>query len=294
MNLLTKHKATESFYIHLHFLLFRTKPPPTISTFLQLHTIARPLNMSVNANSERTFELLHDQMYTLAAECTDESVAESQKIARGLLNHAELPMLYRVRAHINLAGGEHKYVWHAQEAVRWVEKGIEWLGGGPGIDGLMEEAQGTLRRATRTRRNQEAAYARWVAKGRPGGGYRYGEKDEDNKDEEDEEEEEEEKKKKEDEEDEKDEDEDEEDDKEDEKNEEGDGKFGLVVSELTLLTRPSRHQEHYRQQRGFHRRNQQRRCPRFRQGGPGRGRGSSRARHLRRKREWPLRLTGCV
>jgi hypothetical protein len=106
-------------------------------------------------HSEMDMAAFHDQMMALAHENTPESSKEAYGIAELLLECAELPLAFRVRARIVLACGKTAYLHHAQEAVRFAEKGREIYGPGKtsesrvAVEGLLWEARETLRRAER-------------------------------------------------------------------------------------------------------------------------------------------------
>lgn len=82
-----------------------------------------------HTNKEAVFEALWKEMERLAKSGVKAEGDEARRIAHHLISYAELPMLYRIRAHMALACGKHSYVWHAQEAVRLATKSIEtdWL-----------------------------------------------------------------------------------------------------------------------------------------------------------------------
>ncbi|KAH0379491.1 hypothetical protein KCU92_g8139, partial [Aureobasidium melanogenum] len=94
-------------------------------------------------NKEVVFEALWTHMERLAKSGDKADGVESRRIADQLISHAELPLLYRIRAHMTLACGNDSYVWHAQEAVRLAEKSIALLGSGtePGEELSEEQAQ---------------------------------------------------------------------------------------------------------------------------------------------------------
>ncbi|THX33427.1 hypothetical protein D6D12_01555 [Aureobasidium pullulans] len=89
-------------------------------------------------------------MMALAEENTAQSVTEAHEIAHLLLEHAELPLAIRARAHIVLSSGKTNYLHHAQEAVRIAQKGRDIFGPGStpeakaAVDGLLKKA-GTLK-----------------------------------------------------------------------------------------------------------------------------------------------------
>ncbi|CAD0100995.1 unnamed protein product [Aureobasidium mustum] len=122
---------------------------------------ARHQNHSSHEHSEMVMATLHDQMMTLAYEKNPQSTEEAENIAHMLLERAELPLAFRVRAHIVLACGKTDYLHHAQEAVRFAEMGREIFGPGktPGfkaaVEDLLWEARETLRRAERDMKELE-------------------------------------------------------------------------------------------------------------------------------------------
>ena len=103
----------------------------------------------------------HGQMMTLAYENTPQSTEEAHDIAHMLLERAELPLAFRVRAHIVLASGKTDYLHHAKEAVRFAEMGREIfdLGKTPeskaAVEDLLWEAREALRRAERDMKELE-------------------------------------------------------------------------------------------------------------------------------------------
>ncbi|THZ65535.1 hypothetical protein D6C86_01883 [Aureobasidium pullulans] len=110
---------------------------------------------SIHENSEAVMAAFHDKMMALAEENTAQSATEAHEIAHLLLEHAELPLAIRARAHIVLSSGKTNYLHHAQEAVRIAQKGRDIFGPGStpeakaAVDGLLWEAEGMLRRAER-------------------------------------------------------------------------------------------------------------------------------------------------
>lgn len=110
---------------------------------------------SIHENSEKVMAAFHDKMMALAEENTAQSATEAHEIAHLLLEHAELPLAIRARAHIVLSSGKTNYLHHAQEAVRIAQKGRDIFGPGStpeakaAVDGLLWEAEGMLRRAER-------------------------------------------------------------------------------------------------------------------------------------------------
>lgn len=98
----------------------------------------------VDENSEATHRYHHDQMMSLHDEDTETSRAESERIARRLIAHAELPLVLRVHAHMILAAGDGEYLWHANEAVRVAKRGIEWFGEQEAASELLAKAEAVL------------------------------------------------------------------------------------------------------------------------------------------------------
>jgi len=98
---------------------------------------------SIHENSEKVMAAFHDKMMALAEENTAQSATEAHEIAHLLLEHAELPLAIRARAHIVLSSGKTNYLHHAQEAVRIAQKGRDIFGPGStpeakaAVDGLL-------------------------------------------------------------------------------------------------------------------------------------------------------------
>lgn len=109
----------------------------------------------VGQNSEAVFQALFEQMMTHHRTATEAGAAKADEIALDLIKHAELPLLFRVRAHMVPASGNNaEYMWHAREAVRVAEMGISLFGEGHGSStggpaALLADARETLRRAER-------------------------------------------------------------------------------------------------------------------------------------------------
>ncbi|CAD0013264.1 unnamed protein product [Aureobasidium pullulans] len=82
---------------------------------------------SIHENSEKVMAAFHDKMMALAEENTAQSATEAHEIAHLLLEHAELPLAIRARAHIVLSSGKTNYLHHAQEAVRIAQKAVTFL-----------------------------------------------------------------------------------------------------------------------------------------------------------------------
>lgn len=123
-------------------------------------------NHSSHEHSEMVMATFHDQMIALADKNTPESVEKADKIAHMLLKRAELPLAFRVRAHIVLACGKKAYLHHAKEAVRFAEMGREIYGPGKtpesqtAVEGLLWKARESLRRAERDTKELEDLKAR--------------------------------------------------------------------------------------------------------------------------------------
>jgi hypothetical protein len=112
-------------------------------------------HISSHKHNEMDMATFHDQMTALAYKNTPESSKEAYDIAEMLLERAELPLEFRVRAHIVLACGKTAYLHHAQEAVRFAEMGRDIYGPGKtsesrlAVEDLLWEARETLRHAER-------------------------------------------------------------------------------------------------------------------------------------------------
>ncbi|KAK3722969.1 hypothetical protein LTR37_002115 [Vermiconidia calcicola] len=103
-----------------------------------------PRSMS---NTVRVFKALDADMIKRHREGTDESRAEAEHIAKTLVSHADLPLVFRARACMVLGcAKEPGYVGWAKEAVRIVKLGIEAMGGTPGAAEarLLRQCQQTL------------------------------------------------------------------------------------------------------------------------------------------------------
>ena len=74
--------------------------------------------------ASKAYESLDKQMLELHGEETAESRADAERIARALLEKADLPLLFRIHSHMVL-GCSYKedsdFLFHAQEAQRAVE-----------------------------------------------------------------------------------------------------------------------------------------------------------------------------
>lgn len=106
-------------------------------------------------NENRLLKMFSDQMMSLAEKDDDPSKTEARNIASMLIMRANLPLLFRVDAHIVLACGNEDYLYHAREAVRVAEWGRELFGSGKtpeareAVEDLLDRARETLRRAER-------------------------------------------------------------------------------------------------------------------------------------------------
>ncbi|CAD0045800.1 unnamed protein product [Aureobasidium pullulans] len=94
--------------------------PPKMSLHRSTHVTNH--ETSIHENSEAVMAAFHDKMMALAEENTAQSATEAHEIAHLLLEHAELPLAIRARAHIVLSSGKTNYLHHAQEAVRIAQK----------------------------------------------------------------------------------------------------------------------------------------------------------------------------
>jgi hypothetical protein len=110
---------------------------------------------NANEHAEAVMATFHDQMLDLAYKNTPESAEEAHDIAHMLLERAQLPLAFRVRAHVVLASGKTAYLHHAREAVRFAEMGRDIYGPGStpesraAVQDLLWEAREALRRAER-------------------------------------------------------------------------------------------------------------------------------------------------
>jgi hypothetical protein len=103
---------------------------------------------TIDENSKAVYSAAFDRMNKLREEGNEKSAAEAEAIAIELIAHADLPLLYRTQAHMVLGCGNHdNFLWHAEEAVRIVNKGIEWYGQSPTVTALLSDAQDVLDRA---------------------------------------------------------------------------------------------------------------------------------------------------
>ncbi|KAH0362260.1 hypothetical protein KCU65_g8198, partial [Aureobasidium melanogenum] len=123
-------------------------------------------NHSSHEHSGMALATLDDQMMALAHENTPQSTEKADGIAHMLLERAELPLAFRVHAHIVLACGKKDYLHHAKEAVRFAEMGREIYGQGKtpesraAVEDLLWEARESLRRAERDMKELEDLKAR--------------------------------------------------------------------------------------------------------------------------------------
>lgn len=100
---------------------------------------------TVDENAQAIYGALFDQMNALHEEGNPKSAAEAEALAFDLIADADLPLLYRTHAHMVLGCGNHEsFLWHAQEAVRLVNRGIEWYGESPVSSALLSDAQDVL------------------------------------------------------------------------------------------------------------------------------------------------------
>jgi len=112
---------------------------------------AEPRDVHETEDSELNSYFNHMMAY---AENNDEnSNDEARDIASQLLTRPNLPLLFRVGAHMVLACGKVDYLHHAQEAVRLAELGREQLGpdqtseARDDFENLLDRARETLRHA---------------------------------------------------------------------------------------------------------------------------------------------------
>lgn len=100
---------------------------------------------AVDQNSKAVYGERYARMNKLHEEGNAKSAAEAEAIAINLISNADLPLLYRAEAHMILGCGNHdNFLWHAQEAVRIVKKGIEWHGESAFSSALLSDAQDVL------------------------------------------------------------------------------------------------------------------------------------------------------
>jgi hypothetical protein len=111
--------------------------------------------------AEHNLDHLDKDMMELSYKNTAESSKQASEIAHMLLERAELPLAFRVHAHVVLATGKTAYLHHAQEAVRFAEMGREIYGSGStpeaqaAVADLLWQARETLRRAERDMKELE-------------------------------------------------------------------------------------------------------------------------------------------
>jgi hypothetical protein len=121
---------------------------------------------AVDENSKAIYGAMFNEMNTLHERGEEKSAKEAEAIAINLIAHADLPLLYRTHAHMVLGcGNRDDFLWHAQEAVRIVKKGIEWYGESTTSVALLSDAQDTLDKAERDHEQLEKMKAEKVAQG---------------------------------------------------------------------------------------------------------------------------------
>ncbi|THV99549.1 hypothetical protein D6D26_05976 [Aureobasidium pullulans] len=119
------------------------------------HTAQYGGNISPHETAEHVMAVFDRQMMALSEENTLASHTQACEIAEMLLERAELPLAFRVHAHIVLGCGKNGYLHHANEAVRFAEMGQRIHGPGKtpeaqaAVEDLMWQARETLRRAER-------------------------------------------------------------------------------------------------------------------------------------------------
>ena len=112
-------------------------------------------NINPHETTEHVMAVFDRQMMALSEENTLASHTQACEIAEMLLERAELPLAFRVHAHIVLGCGKNDYLHHANEAVRFAEMGQRIYGPGKtpeaqaAVKDLMWQARETLRRAER-------------------------------------------------------------------------------------------------------------------------------------------------
>ncbi|KAH0291920.1 hypothetical protein M436DRAFT_66274 [Aureobasidium namibiae CBS 147.97] len=112
---------------------------------------AEPRDVHENEDQELTRDF--DEMMFYAGNNDECNNDEARYIASQLLMRPNLPLLFRVDAHMVLACGKVDYLHHAQEAVRLAELGREQLGpdqtseARDDLNNLLDRAQETLRYA---------------------------------------------------------------------------------------------------------------------------------------------------
>ncbi|THX59132.1 hypothetical protein D6D06_02364 [Aureobasidium pullulans] len=119
------------------------------------HTAQYGGNINPHETTEHVMAVFDRQMMALSEENTLASHIQACEIAEMLLERAELPLAFRVHAHIVLGCGKNGYLHHANEAVRFAEMGQRIHGPGKtaeaqaAVEDLMWQARETLRRAER-------------------------------------------------------------------------------------------------------------------------------------------------
>ncbi|THV82912.1 hypothetical protein D6D29_04282 [Aureobasidium pullulans] len=112
-------------------------------------------NINPHETTEHDMAVFDRQMMALSEENTLASHIQACEIAEMFLERAELPLAFRVHAHIVLGCGKNDYLHHANEAVRFAEMGQRIYGPGKtpeaqaAVKDLMWQARETLRRAER-------------------------------------------------------------------------------------------------------------------------------------------------
>jgi hypothetical protein len=116
---------------------------------------------SMLGTAEHNMALLDKDMMELSYKNTAEPSKQASEIAHMLLERAELPLAFRVHAHVGLAPGDTACLHHAQEAVRFAERGREIYGPGDtpeaqaAVADLLWQAREVLRRAERDMKKLE-------------------------------------------------------------------------------------------------------------------------------------------
>jgi hypothetical protein len=153
--------------------LFTTHLTPLFTPSLSIiHFFDRNLDITimsqfaVDENTKAVYGAMFDQMNTLHEQGNEKSAAEAEEIAMNLIAHADLPLLYRTHAHMVLGcGNRDDFLWHAQEAVRIVNKGIEWFGESTTSSALLSAAEDVLDHANRDYEQLEKMKAEREAQG---------------------------------------------------------------------------------------------------------------------------------
>ncbi|TIA39752.1 hypothetical protein D6C78_03049 [Aureobasidium pullulans] len=119
------------------------------------HTAQYGGNINPHETAEHVMAIFDRQMMALSDENTLASHTQACEIAEMPLERAELPLAFRVHAHVVLGCGKNGYLHHANEAVRFAEMGQRIYGPGKtaeaqaAVEDLMWQARETLRRAER-------------------------------------------------------------------------------------------------------------------------------------------------